>query len=434
MANFGDVGFGTLEPGGSTQEEQISFTGITQNSNGTATLTGVKTVLFISPYTQTAGLAKSHVGGATFVISNTAGFYDKLSAKSDDETITGLWQFPNGANTPILGTSYVAPTIQYQVASKGYVDAVAISGAPNASTSVQGLVQLPTQAQVDARTATGSTGAALSLIPTLQRSTLLSDYVVDTGAANAYVITPVPAVTAYATGDIFSFKAVNANTTTSTLNVNGLGVKTIKNSVGANLVANDILAGQIIVVEYDGTNFQILSTTGNGVLNLQTNQTIAAGTKIFTVMPQSSAVPSTGNDLVNKTYVDGLGYLSFTNGTTTKIASDASATQNIAHGLGRIPKKIRIVAGLAPVGTIIQVRSETVYNGTTQSSLSIGADLASTPPAVVSSSFMLNANPSVNLATNNSTGVVTFDSTNIIITWTKTGSPTGTYNLLWEAE
>jgi len=30
-------------------------------------------------------------------------------------------------------------------------------------------------------------------------------------------------------------------------------------------------------------------------------------------------------------------------------------------------------------------------------------------------------------------GVVTFDATNIIITWTKTGSPTGSYLLLWEA-
>ena len=31
-------------------------------------------------------------------------------------------------------------------------------------------------------------------------------------------------------------------------------------------------------------------------------------------------------------------------------------------------------------------------------------------------------------------GVVTFDDTNIIIDWTKTNSPTGTYTLLWEAE
>ncbi len=92
------------------------------------------------------------------------------------------------------------------------------------------------------------------------RSTLLSDYVVDTGAADAYVITPVPAISAYATGQIFTFKAVHANTTTSTLNVNGKGATTIKKvGGGTNLAANDILAGQIVFVEYDGTNFQMLN-------------------------------------------------------------------------------------------------------------------------------------------------------------------------------
>jgi hypothetical protein len=101
MAMFGTIGFGTLEPGNGTQEEQISFTGITQNANGTAALTGVSTVLFISPYTQTSGLAKSHVGGVIFVISNTSGFYDQFVKKNDDGIITGLITFtqnPIGIN------------------------------------------------------------------------------------------------------------------------------------------------------------------------------------------------------------------------------------------------------------------------------------------------------------------------------------------------
>jgi hypothetical protein len=37
-------------------------------------------------------------------------------------------------------------------------------------------------------------------------------YYADTGAADAYVITPAPAITAYAAGQRFSFKATNANT------------------------------------------------------------------------------------------------------------------------------------------------------------------------------------------------------------------------------
>ena len=79
-ANFGTVGYGTLEPNNGTQEEQISFTTVTQNANGTATLSVVKTVLFITPFTQTSGLAKAHPGGAKFVLSNTAGFLNAIIA------------------------------------------------------------------------------------------------------------------------------------------------------------------------------------------------------------------------------------------------------------------------------------------------------------------------------------------------------------------
>lgn len=260
MSNFGAIGFGTIEPGNGTLEEQISFTGVTQNTNGTATLTGVSSVLMVSPYTASSGLAQTHAGSTTFVISNTSGFYDRLTGKADDEVITGLWQFPNDANTPILGSSYVAPTLNNQVASKGYADSLTFAGAPDATTTQKGIVELATQSEVDAKTATGGTGASLVATPALARSTLLSDYVADTGAADAYVITPAPAISAYTTGQIFTFKAANTNTTTSTLAVNGLTTKTIKKLDGAtNLAAGDIVSGQIIQVEYDGTNFQMMN-------------------------------------------------------------------------------------------------------------------------------------------------------------------------------
>ena len=42
MSDFGAKGWMTLEPGSYAQEEQISFTGITVNGNGTSTLTGVR--------------------------------------------------------------------------------------------------------------------------------------------------------------------------------------------------------------------------------------------------------------------------------------------------------------------------------------------------------------------------------------------------------
>jgi len=126
--------------------------------------------------------------------------------------------------------------------------------------------------------------------------------------------------------------------------------------------------------------------------------------------------------------------LTFKNGTTTKDASDASATQNIAHGLGATPKQVRIKAiceGAGGAGDSILAISETVYNGTTQSSVSFyttSTNFAS-GNGTVATTFTLN----INGASGTQTGVVTVDATNIIITWTKTNSPTGTYTLLWEA-
>lgn len=78
MAQLGSKAFATIEPGSGDKEEQISFTGITQNPNGTATLTGVKSVSFYTPYTETDGLNKSHSGGVALTLSNTSGFYNAL--------------------------------------------------------------------------------------------------------------------------------------------------------------------------------------------------------------------------------------------------------------------------------------------------------------------------------------------------------------------
>lgn len=79
----------------------------------------------------------------------------------------------------------------------------------------------------------------------------------DTGAANTYVVALSPAATAYTAGMVVRFKAGNANTGASTIAVNGLGAKTIKDRSGADLAANAIVAGQVVEVVYDGTYFQM---------------------------------------------------------------------------------------------------------------------------------------------------------------------------------
>ncbi len=216
---------------------------------------------------------------------------------------------------------------------------------------------------------------------------------VSAAGTDTYAITLSPVPVAYVQGMRLSFKADVANTGAATLNVNGLGAIDIQTIQGNALTTNEIVANQIVEVEYNttGPSFRMLSQSALAV--------------VATV---------------------------YKNGTDTKDASDASTTQNIAHGLGKIPKKIRIRAiTFAAALTYRPVEAVTVYNGSTQSSVSIYIQQAG-GISILSTTFTLNLTQSGSADTQ--TGTVTFDATNIIITWTKTNSPTGTYTLLWEAE
>lgn len=94
-------------------------------------------------------------------------------------------------------------------------------------------------------------------------------YAEDVGSTDAYAVTLLSVPTVYVNGMELKFKANTTNTGPATINVNGLGAKTIKKSVSADLEDGDIKSGQIISVAYDGTNFQMLSTTADeGVTTL----------------------------------------------------------------------------------------------------------------------------------------------------------------------
>lgn len=86
------------------------------------------------------------------------------------------------------------------------------------------------------------------------------DYAADSGAADAYVVTLAPALSAHVVGMPIRFKATNANTGASTININSLGAIAIKKNVSSALAAGDIAAGQIVTVVYDGTNYQLAGT------------------------------------------------------------------------------------------------------------------------------------------------------------------------------
>jgi len=115
--------------------------------------------------------------------------------------------------------------------------------------------------------AAGTISAADSITGAIQKLDGNDDLKVNLSGSNlyaaatgtdTYAATLTPAVAAYVTGLRLHVSFANTNTTAATLNVNGLGAKSLKKDVATALSASDIVAGKIYTLFYDGTNFQFL--------------------------------------------------------------------------------------------------------------------------------------------------------------------------------
>jgi len=157
----------------------------------------------------------------------------------------------------------------------------------------------------------------------INTTSLVTDYVADSGSANAYAATLSPAAASYVAGMLVKLKAANANTTASTLNVNGLGAKTIKKADGStDLAANDIVAGQLCLFVYDGTYFQLIST-GSSVVTTAGTQTLSNKRRTRRAVPVTqSATPTINSDNMDIAQITGLAQA------ITSMSTNLSGTPN----------------------------------------------------------------------------------------------------------
>lgn len=142
------------------------------------------------------------------------------------------------------------------------------------------------------------------------------------------------------------------------------------------------------------------------------------------------STPSAGTDATSKTYVDAK--TGHANNVTTYDISTASGTQTIAHGLGVTPNFVRLDSLYRSSGSY-RSKSFGSYNGTTNTCIYDYSDNASAFGSGSTTSYAIRVLGATTPASNYQTGVITVDATNITITWTKTGSPTGTAQIRWEA-
>ena len=151
-----DIMYATIEPGNNTRKEFVSFTTITQNSDGTASLGGVTRGLsFSTPFTASTTLRQTHAGASIFILSNSPQFYiSEFPRLNNNSTTTGKWAFvststPGYTRSMGLGADYASSS---QLVSKAYVDGVSISGAADADESTKGISELATRAEIAAGT------------------------------------------------------------------------------------------------------------------------------------------------------------------------------------------------------------------------------------------------------------------------------------------
>ena len=88
-----DIAYGTIGPKTSSAEF-ISFTGITQNANGTATLTGVTRGLDkVSPFTTNASYRLPHSGQSIFILSDAPQVFNEYAVKQNANTFSAVQEF-----------------------------------------------------------------------------------------------------------------------------------------------------------------------------------------------------------------------------------------------------------------------------------------------------------------------------------------------------
>jgi hypothetical protein len=100
----------------------------------------------------------------------------------------------------------------------------------------------------------------------------------DTGNATAHVLTPSTALIGYTPMLCLLYLPAITNTGAVTVNVSGLGAKSIKTMYGADPTAGDIVANVPMLLMYNGTSFLLLA--GAGFMGLTGNQTLTGNLTI----------------------------------------------------------------------------------------------------------------------------------------------------------
>lgn len=144
----------------------------------------------------------------------------------------------------------------------------------------------------------------------------LSEVVTTAGGTTTYTLTPSVAIAAYATGQEFVIKMNATNTGASTINISGLGAKSLTKGGATALSSGDILVDAVYKIVYDGTQFQVggISASTTTAATIAEVATGTDNTKMVTPLAATGFDTRTAT-LTNKTYSSPI-----FSGTSTKLS------------------------------------------------------------------------------------------------------------------
>lgn len=132
------------------------------------------------------------------------------------------------------------------------------------------------------------------------------------GTANAVTASSTSAIASYVAGLELTVKLTTTNTGAATINVDGVGAKTIKRADGSALQAGDLTSGQLVKLVYDGTDFRLIGASETAVA---ASATAAAASAAAAAASATAAATSATNAAT-----------SATNAANSATAAAASAT------------------------------------------------------------------------------------------------------------
>ena len=201
-------------------------------------------------------------------------------------------------------------------------------------------------------------------IPSINDPFGINSQLSSVAGTNVITTTANPTLTAYATGSIYSFIAANTNTGAVTLSIDNLTAKNVTKNGSVALSAGDIQSGKMMLVEYDGTTFQLInnivyggSITNGTIVSLTSPMSVPNGGTGLATLTTNNVVLGNGAAAVNFVAPGTSGNLLTSNGTTWTSATPAIVAPT---AIGQVPfstdgstytatQKIAMATAAAPV-------------------------------------------------------------------------------------